>query len=153
MRKPTKNSATRQGQLNLVLLGSAAALAACQPANPYSTQLEQLKRSGYVSKADCVLDWGSEDRCEEDRTGGSGSGGGARYWGPYYSSSGRVYGYDGVTSSLRQVPIRATEVQNFTSSESQVYQSGKGKYAAAAVNITRGGFGGGGRGSFSSGGG
>jgi hypothetical protein len=153
MRHSTKHSAKRQGQLNLVLLGSAAALAACQPANPYSTQVEPLKRSGYASKTDCVLDWGSEDRCEEDRTGGSGSGGGARYWGPYYSSSGRVYGYDGVTGSLRQVPIRATEVQRVNSSESQVYQSGKGKYAAAAAKVSRGGFGGGGRGFFSSGGG
>ena len=153
MRHLTKHSMKRQGPLNLVLLSSAATLAACQPANPYSTQIEPMQRAGYASQADCVLDWGSADQCEEDLTGGNGSGGGARYWSPYYSSSGRVYGYNGVTRSLRQVPTRATDVQHIRSSESQVYQSGKGPYAAAAAKISRGGFGGGGRGLFSSGGG
>lgn len=149
-----RNKTKRQGHLHLVLLGGAAALTACQPANPYSTQTENLQRAGYAQKADCVQDWGSEDRCEDTQNStGSGGGGGARYWGPYYSSTGRVYGYDGVTSSLTQTPSRATALQNFVGSESQVYQSGRGKYATAAAKISRGGFGSGGRGIFSSAGG
>jgi uncharacterized protein YgiB involved in biofilm formation len=130
-----------QGQLRLVLLGSAAALAACQPSTPpYSTQPEQLTRAGYTHQDDCVQDWGSSYQCEE--VGGSG---GARYWGPYYSSSGRIYGYDGVTRTLMRPPTRANVTQSFTGSEHQVYSSGQGKYAAAKANISRGGFGGGGR--------
>lgn len=142
-----------QGRLHLVLLGSATALTACQPSPPYSNQIEQLKRAGYASKADCARDWGSEDNCEDARHGGGTvAGGGAHYWGPYYSSSGRVYGYDGVTRTLNQMPSRAAVTQGFAGSESQIYGAGQGKYAAAA-KATRGGFGGGGRGGFASGGG
>ena len=153
-----------QGQLRLVLLGSAAALAACQPSTPpYSTQPEQLTRAGYTHQDDCVQDWGSSYQCEEvggtahsatssGGGGGGGGSGGARYWGPYYSSSGRIYGYDGVTRTLMRPPTRATVTQSFTGSEHQVYSSGQGKYAAAKANISRGGFGGGGRGGFSFGG-
>jgi hypothetical protein len=140
----------RQGQLRLVLLGSAAALAACQPSPPtYSNKTEELTRAGYTHKDACAQDWGSEDQCEAAQGGG---GGGVRYWGPYYSSSGRIYGYNGVTRSLMQQPQQAVVTQSFTGSEHQVYASGQGKYAAAKANISRGGFGGGGRGGFSFGG-
>jgi hypothetical protein len=153
-----------QGQLRLVLLGSAAALAACQPSTPpYSTQPEQLTRAGYTTREACAREWGGDDQCEEaggyvnsatssGGGGGSGGSGGARYWGPYYSSSGRIYGYDGVTRPLMRPPSQATATQSFTGSEHQVYSSGQGKYATAKANISRGGFGGGGRGGFSFGG-
>jgi hypothetical protein len=143
----------RQGQLRLVLLGSAAALAACQPSPPtYSNKTEELTRAGYTHKDACAQDWGSEDQCEAAQGGGGGGGGGVRYWGPYYSSSGRIYGYNGVTRSLMQQPQQAVVTQSFTGSEHQVYASGQGKYAAAKANISRGGFGGDGRGGFSFGG-
>ena len=143
----------RQGQLRLVLLGSAAALAACQPSPPtYSNKTEELTRAGYTHKDACAQDWGSEDQCEAGQSGSGGGGGGVRYWGPYYSSSGRIYGYNGVTRSLMQQPQQAVVTQSFTGSEHQVYASGQGKYAAAKANISRGGFGGGGRGGFSFGG-
>ena len=153
----------RQGQLRLVLLGSAAALAACQPSPPTcSNKTEELTRAGYTHKDACAQDWGSEDQCEEvsgtlnsatsNGGGGGGSSGGARYWGPYYSSSGRIYGYNGVTRTLMQPPRQAVVTQSFTGSEHQVYASGQGKYAAAKANISRGGFGGGGCGGFSFGG-
>jgi hypothetical protein len=129
----------RQGQLRLVLLGSAAALAACQPPSPpYSTQTEQLVRAGYTHQDDCVQDWGSSYQCEElagsassgmnssGGGGGGGSSGSARYWGPYYSSSGRIYGYDGVTRALMRTPQHAVVTQSFIGSEQQVYASGQG---------------------------
>jgi len=159
---PSAHPPKRQGQLRLVLLGSAAALAACQPSPPpYSTQPEQLTRAGYTTREACARDWGGDDQCEDaggyvnsatSSGGGGGGSGGARYWGPYYSSSGRIYGYDGVTRPLMRPPSQATATQSFTGSEHQVYTSGQGQYAAAKANISRGGFGGGGRGGFSFGG-
>jgi len=50
-------------------------------------------RDIYATKADCVHDWGDENRCEAEKQGtGSGahggSSGGSRYYGPEYSSNG-----------------------------------------------------------------
>lgn len=107
----------RQGQLRLVLLGSAAALAACQPSPPkYSTQPEQLTRAGYTTREACAREWGGDDQCEAaggyvnsaTSSGGGGGGniGGARYWGPYYSSSGRIYGVSAQLTTLLRVGDR-----------------------------------------------
>jgi hypothetical protein len=148
-------STRRQGKLNLVLLGGAAALAACQPTpNPYSTEVREVQRAGYASRADCIEDWGREEDCEEEPLAGSGS----FFWGPYYSSAGHVYGYDGVTRSLTRTPSRAAATKKTMASESQIYSSGRGKYASVgksmssghSASVARGGFGGGGRGGFRS---
>jgi hypothetical protein len=52
---------------------------------------EQLKQDSYVSKSDCVQDWGVEENCKEDSgstshisNGGGGGSGGSRYSGPRY---------------------------------------------------------------------
>lgn len=124
-----------QGRLNLVVIGAAATLGTgCSP------QIDDdLMRGRYETKQACVADWGDDPtRC----TASSGSGGG-HYFGPYYSSTGRVYDQDGQIRSLSKTPSHAT------STTTPVKASTLSSHPAV---ISRGGFGSGGVRAFSGGG-
>lgn len=69
--RPRKSSS----HITLVLLG-AAALSACS--DPVDT------RDVYASRADCVQDWGEEQKCEPVRDGRYAT---SHYYGPRYVSS------------------------------------------------------------------
>ncbi len=130
-----KKFSRRQGTLSLVLLGSALGLTAC--GQSWSDAPETVSRGTYQTKSDCVADWKEQELCEE-RTS---SGGGAHYWGPYYSQAGRVYGYDGRVRQITQAPSRAMATERAVMSESQIHRTAGGKYASTA-KVSRGGFGG-----------
>jgi len=74
----------RSGRITLVLLGTAAALAACGDSD------DGTRRDLYASKQDCVQDWGDETKCEAAPPGTTSSrahSGGGYFYGPAYSSS------------------------------------------------------------------
>jgi len=73
----------RSARITLVLLGTAAALAACG-------DNDDDRRDLYASKQDCVQDWGDEKKCEQAPAGTTSSrphSGAGYWWGPTYSSS------------------------------------------------------------------
>jgi uncharacterized protein YgiB involved in biofilm formation len=71
----------RSAKITLVLLGTAAALAACG---------NDQRRDLYASKQDCIQDWGDEQKCEPapaNTTASRPHSGGGYWWGPTYSGS------------------------------------------------------------------
>ena len=77
----------RSARITLVLLGTAAALAACGDSD------DGTRRDLYASKQDCVQDWGDETKCESAPSGTTSSrphSGGGYFYGPAYSSSSRL---------------------------------------------------------------
>lgn len=132
-----------QGAVKLVLVGSMAMLTACAP-HPDDVP-EDMARSLYTSQESCRQDW-QENDCERTPA----AGGGHAWWGPYYSSAGRVYHYDGRTTHLAREPAHAIYRSGARLSPNEVYASG-GKYVStkahptatsAKTSVSRGGFGG-----------
>jgi uncharacterized protein YgiB involved in biofilm formation len=115
----------RSAKITLVLLGTAAALAACG---------DDQRRDLYASKQDCVQDWGDEQKCEPAPAGTTASrphSGGGYWWGPSYSSS--SYRPSGASTSAGWASARS------------------GSRAVATSSVSRGGFGHGASGHSSSG--
>lgn len=132
----------RQGTLQLVLLGSLAMATACAP-RPDDVQ-ENMKRPLYLSQDDCRKDWSGDD-CERTAT----RGGSHAWWGPYYSSAGRVYHYDGRVTPLSAAPAHKAYEHASRLSPNEVFST-PGRYVTAAPHasatsakaVSRGGFGG-----------
>lgn len=141
----------RQGTLQLVLLGSLVATTACSP-HPDDVQTS-MKRALYTSQEDCRKDWKGDD-CERTPAGG----GSHAWWGPYYSSAGKVYHYDGRVTPLAAAPAHKVYEHSNKLSPNEVFST-PGRYTTAAPHasatgaktVARGGFGG--RSGFFSGGG
>lgn len=118
--------------VTLVLIGTAA-LSAC------GQQDDTLRRDIYASRADCVQDWGDEQKCEAQPAGSGFAGsngsthGGGFFLGPSYRS-----GQFGSSSSAR--------------SAGTVDAARSGSHAIATSHVSRGGFGSSGASHSSSGG-
>jgi uncharacterized protein YgiB involved in biofilm formation len=69
-------------RISLVLVG-VAALAGCDEAPDAGPQY--ARRDVYASLDDCQKDWGRPEQC--DPVPGSSSGGGIRYYGPWYGDT------------------------------------------------------------------
>ncbi len=136
---PSKPRPYGQGALSLVLLGTALA-SGCAP-HPDDVAAD-VRRGQYASREECRRDWADDD-CEYHGSGG-------RWWGPYYSSSGRVYHYDGRSSQLARHPANALRTFDQRATPNEIYRSA-GRYASAPAHpnaisakggsVSRGGFG------------
>jgi hypothetical protein len=157
----------RLGRLTLVAIGSSSALVACGPPPEHEVPVE-VARPVYEQMDDCVADWGTPEFCETvlepadalpggGHSAGGGGGGGVatRFLGPYYSSSGLVYEYDGRTRQRATMPRQAVALRVARLSPEQIYAT-PGRYiytgahasagpakAAGTRAVARGGFGGG----------
>lgn len=144
-------------RITLVLIGSAAALAACAPDAPPTYQ-----RDHYLSLQDCEADWGRPEACEPasgnalaanggggSASGGTGGGGGYYFRGPIYSTG---YRNDAQTAWREMARADGRPVASLAPSDRSVARSGPASRPVASGSSTsRGGFGSSAR-SFSSGG-
>lgn len=142
--------------ITLVLIGSAASLAACSPDIEPSYQ-----RDHYASIEDCAADWGRPESCEpaagsalsQGGTGG-GTGGGYYYRGPIYSSG---YRNNAQAAAREQARSEGRAISNLAPSDRSVARSGPATRSSTSSGVrgssptARGGFGSSSR-SFSSGG-
>ncbi len=100
--RPRKSSA----KVTLVLLG-AAALTSCS--DPIDT------RDVYASRAQCVQDWGDEQKCEPVRDGRYTT---SHYYGPRYTSSHSSEGVSGPRTGSRAIASSHISRGGFGSSAS-----------------------------------
>lgn len=137
----------RRGQLQLVVIAGAAALAACSPMED-NTPPESLSRPYYSNLAECRQDWDRDELCEQSAPNSSGS---TVHYGPYYSGHrGYYYDYDGTRRALVRTPSFASGHVESSLTPRQV-TSMPGRYASTHAaahassshgSISRGGFGG-----------
>jgi hypothetical protein len=138
--------------ITLVLIGSAASLAACSPDIEPSYQ-----RDHYASVEDCAADWGRPESCEPAagsalNQGGTGSG--YYYRGPIYSSGFRN---NAQAAAREQARSEGRAISNLAPSDRSVARSGPTTRSSTSSGgmrssgpTARGGFGSSSR-SFSSG--
>ena len=104
-----KRTRRRSAHITLVLLGAAAALAACGD--------DADRRDLYASKQDCVQDWGDETKCESAPPGTTSSrphSGGGYFYGPPYSSSRYNTGSTSTGSTALRSGSRAVSSSSFS---------------------------------------
>lgn len=132
----------RSKSITLVLLGTATLLAGCDD----GTEQVQVKQQQYASRADCLQDWGNDERnCTPAPAGGGGY-----YYGPRYywdHSAGYPMVIDN-SGAQRPVPTaRFSESSTSTSSMAKSFSSSTARVPATssigrAASVARGGFGG-----------
>ena len=113
----------RSKEIALTLLASVSLVAGgC-------SQEQMTKREVYKTRQQCIDDWGSEEECEQDRSGG--------YFGPHYVYwGGHPYYYP--RGSVDPVPVRGN------AQFAGVREGMRSAYSAGTISdrhITRGGFG------------
>ncbi len=122
-------------RITLVLIGSAASLAACGP-----DPMPAYQRDLYASKEDCVADWGRPESCDS-APGTSAGSGGYHYRGPIYPTSYR----DDAQRAERERARSEGHMADTSPSDRSVARQGPGGTPVDASGTARRGFGSSGR--------
>jgi uncharacterized protein YgiB involved in biofilm formation len=139
-----------QKRPTLILIGAAGTLAgAGLIAGCHNDTPVQVERAEYASLTDCERDWNRPDDCTLGANGGQpasgasssgsyvhGGAGGAHWYGPYYTKSGKVYHANGDETDEIVNASHSTRVSESTHSEGSLSGHGGGE-----EGISRGGFG------------
>jgi len=138
----------KQKRPKLTLIGvsgvfaGAALIAGCDNDKPV-----QVERATYASQVDCERDWSSADDCSyvgddaQPASGASASGstggayiGGGRWYGPYYTKTGKVYHANGEETNEVVSTANSRGISESTTTEGALSEHG-------SKAISRGGFG------------
>ncbi|MDK2122859.1 hypothetical protein [Parachitinimonas caeni] len=106
---------SRKSKLVVLTLIGSATLAGC-------SEQVQTKRNMYASREDCLKEWPPED-CREESYRRSNGSTGYSYWGPHYTSNGRVFHYNG-RESMRYGKLSSSRA--ISTSHSSVSRGGFG---------------------------